>query len=169
MNVPATGRIEPGPRSRQIVIERSFRAPIEDVWDSIVDPERMNRWIGTWSGEGGAGNRITFTMTAEGQTEGEDAYIHACDPPRYFDVESSVGNESWRMTVTLTEVEDGTRLVFTQDIDDTSDMSSYAIGWEYYLDRLVAVHTDQPFANWDDYYPSQQEFWQAANAASLAG
>lgn len=168
MIIPATGRIEAGPRSRQVVIERSFTAPIDDVWQSIVDPERMNRWIGTWTGHGGAGQHITFTMTAEGQAEGEDVYIHACEPPRYFDVVSQVGAETWRMTVTLSEVEGGTNLVFTQDINEGDDMSSYAIGWEYYLDRLVAVHTDQPFANWDDYYPGQQEYWRTANAASLA-
>jgi uncharacterized protein YndB with AHSA1/START domain len=168
MSVAATGRIEAGPRSRQVVMERSFNAPIDDVWDSIVDPERMKRWIGTWTGTAGPGNRITFTMTAEGQTEGEDAYIHACEPPRFFDVESSVGDQTWRMTVTLSRVDGGTSLVFTQDISDDEDMSSYAIGWEYYLDRLVAVHTDSPFADWDDYYPGQQQYWQASNAASLA-
>jgi hypothetical protein len=72
------------------------------------------------------------------------------------------------MTVTLAEADGITTLLFTQDIDDTADVSSYAIGWEYYLDRLIAVHTDQPFASWDDYYPGQQGYWQAANAASLA-
>ncbi len=166
MNIPGTGRIEPTATGRQIVIERTFNAPIDDVWDSIVDPKRMNRWIGTWTGEGGTGNRVQFVMTAEGQTEGEDAYIHACEPPRFFDVTTSVGEDSWRMTVTLMEDAGITTLVFTQAIKEGEDFSSYGIGWEYYLDRLVAVRTGEPFAEWDDYFPAQQEYWQAAAEAT---
>ncbi|MBA3378330.1 MAG: ATPase, partial [Chloroflexia bacterium] len=62
MTIPATGRVVPNGQGQDIVIERTFRAPIEDVWASIVDPERMNRWIGTWSGEAGNGKRVMFTM-----------------------------------------------------------------------------------------------------------
>ena len=162
MSIPATGKIERTATGRQIVIERTFKAPIDDVWDSIVDPVRMNRWIGTWTGEGGAGNRVQFVMTAEGQTEGEDVLIHACEPPRFLDVTSSVGEDSWRMSITLTENAGVTTLHFTQAIEEGEDSSSYGIGWEYYADRLVATHTGEPFAEWDDYYPSQQEYWRAA-------
>lgn len=162
MTIPGTGRVERGPSGRQIVIERTFNAPIEDVWQSIVDPERMNRWIGTWSGEAGAGKQVTFTMTAEGQTEGEDVFIHACDPPRFFDVTTSGGEGTWRLSVSLSEDAGVTTLKFTHDIKEGEDSSSYGIGWEYYADRLVATHTGEPFAAWDDYYPAQQDYWQAA-------
>ncbi len=162
MSVPATGRVERTTNGRQIVIERTFNAPIDDVWDSIVDPVRMNRWIGTWTGEGGSGNRVQFVMTAEGQTEGEDVLIHACDAPRFLDVTSSVGEDTWRMSITLSEAAGVTKLLFTQAIKEGEDASSYGIGWEYYVDRLVATHTGEPFAAWDDYYPAQQEYGQAA-------
>ena len=26
----------------------TFRAPIEDVWAAVTEPERLARWIGTW-------------------------------------------------------------------------------------------------------------------------
>ncbi|MDQ3442452.1 MAG: hypothetical protein M3490_02435, partial [Chloroflexota bacterium] len=47
MTIPATGHIVPNGNGQDIVIERTFRAPIGDVWASVVDPKRMNRYIGT--------------------------------------------------------------------------------------------------------------------------
>lgn len=161
MSIAATGRIEPSASGPEIVIERTFRAPIRDVWDSLVDPERMNRWIGTWSGEPGAGNRVQFVMTSEGMTEPEDVLIHRCDPPRHLDVESFQGGSSWRMRVELTDHDGVTRLVFRQAVDPADEgATSYGPGWEYYLDRLGAVLAGTEFAAWDDYYPGQLEHWQ---------
>ena len=161
MSIAPTGKVERTESGRQIVIERTFNAPIEDVWESIVDPGRMNRWIGTWTGEGGSGSRVKFVMTAEGQTEGEDVEIHTCEPPRHLDVTSAVGDDSWRMSISLNEDAGVTPLRFTQAITEGEDSSSYGIGWEYYADRLVATHTGEPFPEWDDYYPAQQDYWQA--------
>ena len=33
-----------------LVIERTFHAPVADVWAACTDPTRMQRWIGTWTG-----------------------------------------------------------------------------------------------------------------------
>jgi uncharacterized protein YndB with AHSA1/START domain len=161
MTIPATGHIAHTDSGLDIVIERSIAAPIQEVWNNIAKPDRMNKWIGTWSGEPGPGKRITFTMTAEGDAEPEEVLIHACEPPRHLAVETFQGEGSWRMTIELSEQDGVTTIRFRQHIDPATedDISSYGIGWEYYLDRLVAVHTDTEFASWDDYYPSQQEYW----------
>lgn len=172
MTIPATGRIVPNGSGQDIVIERTFRAPITDVWNSIVEPERMNRWIGTWSGEAGAGNRVQFTMTSEEGAKPEDVMIHGCDAPRHLDVESFQGGTSWRLTVDLAEADGVTKLVFSQSVELSDEgATSYGPGWEYYLDRLVAVHDGTPFASWDDYYPSQVSFWEVElrNAVNAAG
>ncbi len=169
MTIPATGNVIRTESGRQIVLERTLRAPIEDVWASIVDPERMNRWIGTWSGDPGEGKRVTFIMTAEGDAPPEDVLIHRCQPPRLLDVETFQSGGSWRLQVELTEQEGTTALVFRQHIVDGDDTGSYGPGWEYYLDRLVAVHTGSPFAEWDDYYPHQKEHWEEADRRSREG
>lgn len=161
MTILATGRIIRNANGQDIVIERTFRAPIGDVWASIVDPERMNRWIGTWSGEAGAGKRVSFTMTAEEGATPEEVLIHGCDAPRHLDVESFQGGTSWRLKVDLAEADGLTTLVFRQGVDVSDEgANSYGPGWEYYLDRLVAVHTEAPFASWDDYYPAQVPYWE---------
>ncbi len=162
MSIDATGHIARTDSGHDIVIERTFRAPIGDVWRSIVEPERMNRWIGTWSGEAGPGKRVTFIMTAEDSAEPEEVLIHECEAPRLLDVEAHQGEDSWRMRVELSEADDVTTLVFRPAVDLAEDISSYGVGWEYYLDRLVAVHEDTPFASWDDYYPAQLDHWREA-------
>jgi len=162
MTIPATGHIVRNGSGHDIVIERTFRAPIEDVWKSIVDPERMNRWIGTWSGEAGAGKRVQFTMTAEEGAAPEEMLIHRCDAPRHLDVESFQGGTSWRLSASLMESDGVTTLVFRQSVElDDEGASSYGPGWEYYLDRLVAVREGTEFAGWDEYYPAQVPYWEA--------
>ncbi len=37
---PPTGELE----GQQLTIERTFRAPIDDVWASLTEPERVARW-----------------------------------------------------------------------------------------------------------------------------
>ncbi len=161
MSIPATGRVVPHGNGQDIVVERTFRAPIGDVWASIVDPERMNRWIGTWSGEAGAGKRVSFTMSAEEGATPEEVLIHECDAPRHLDVESFQGGTSWRMKLDLSESDGVTRLRFSQSVSLSDEgASSYGPGWEYYLDRLVATHEGTTFASWDDYYPAQVSFWE---------
>ena len=169
MTIPATGHVVRNGSGQDIVIERTFRAPVGDVWASIVEPGRMNRWIGTWSGEAGEGKHVYFTMTAEKGATPEDVLIHGGDAPRHLEVESFQAGTSWRMTVDLTEANGVTTLVFHQVVDLADEgAGSYGPGWEYYLDRLVAVHENTPFASWDDYYPAQVPYWkeQLRNAAA---
>lgn len=169
MSISATGKIVRTGTGREIAIERIIRAPIGDVWASIVDPERMSRWIGTWSGNPGAGQRVSFVMTAEGATEPEDVLIHRCDAPHLLDVQTYQGEGSWRMRVELAESEGMTTVRFSQAIDEGDDTGSYGTGWEYYLDRLVATHTGEPFAEWDAYYPAHLAHWQEQERLSRCG
>ena len=61
-----TGRRETTDGRTLLVIERAYRAPLEDVWAACTEPGRMERWVGTWSGDPDSGT-ITFRMTAEGE------------------------------------------------------------------------------------------------------
>ena len=67
---------------RRLVIDREFRAPIEDVWAAVTESDRLERWIGTWTGDPASG-AVLFRMTAEGDdAAAEDMEIRECDPPR---------------------------------------------------------------------------------------
>ena len=144
-----TGRIDREGEQWVLTLQREFRAPIEDVWASVTESERLARWIGTWTGDPTSG-RVAFTMTAEGATEPEEMEIRACVPPRLLEV-------------TLVESEGVTTLTFTQPDLDLDDAESVGPGWEYYLDRLAATETGTDLTAIDferDYYPAMLEHYQ---------
>ncbi|MEJ7800479.1 MAG: SRPBCC domain-containing protein [Ilumatobacter sp.] len=62
---PASGHLHVTPEGRQLIIERIFRAPIEDVWASLTEPDRVARWYGIIEGDPFPGHTIMVTMTAE--------------------------------------------------------------------------------------------------------
>jgi uncharacterized protein YndB with AHSA1/START domain len=161
-----TGRIETVDGVRRLVVERTFRAPIDDVWAAVVEPGRMARWIGTWTGDPATG-RVAFTMLFEGGDPGDpgsETEIHECDPPRRLAVTTHAGPMTWRLELDLSERDGVTTLVFTQPGIDPGEAESVGPGWEYYLDRLVAVETGGDTADVDferDYYPAMQEHYRA--------
>ncbi len=62
-------------------------------------------------------------------------------PPRTLKVTSNVGQHVWYLDVELSETDGVTTLAFSQPDVDREDALSVGPGWEYYLDRLVAVET----------------------------
>ncbi len=64
MSTP-TGRIIRTPAGRDLVLTRTFRAPIEDVWASITEPERTARWFCSWTGDAAPGRSVTFRLVLE--------------------------------------------------------------------------------------------------------
>lgn len=48
---PPTGRLFPAADGTDLVVSRTFRAPIEDVWASVTESDRTARWFGAWQGD----------------------------------------------------------------------------------------------------------------------
>jgi uncharacterized protein YndB with AHSA1/START domain len=162
MTPTPTGRIETRDGVQRLVLERSFRAPIDDVWAAVTEPERLSRWIGTWTGDP-ATRRVEFRMTFEEGTGSEDVEIRECDPPRRLAVTTHSDGQSWHLELDLSEQAGVTTLVFTQPGVDPAEAENVGPGWEYYLDRLVAAETGGDPADADferDYYPAMQEHYR---------
>lgn len=150
-----TGRIETtADGGRRLLLERTFRASVHDVWAAVTEPERMARWIGTWTGDP-ATRRVSFLMTAEDAAEPEDVEIRECDPPYVLRVTTHQGELSWHLELELSEADGVTTLRFLQPGVDPAQAENVGPGWEYYLDRLVAAETggDVAAIDFDDYYP----------------
>ena len=164
MSTQPTGRIESRDGARCLVIEREFRAPIDDVWAAVTEPDRMARWIGTWTGDP-ATRRVEFRMTFEGDDpSAEDVEIRECDPPRRLAVTTHAEGQSWQLELDLSEADGVTTLVFTQPGVDPVEAESVGPGWEYYLDRLVAAETEGDVGSIDfdsDYYPAMVEHYRS--------
>ena len=147
------GRRETRDGAQHVVFTRTFAAPLADVWAACTEPARMQRWIGTWTGDPASGE-VAFRMTAEGEDVPEEVYlVEACEPPRRFVVRSrdaaafsedgSGPRVAWQHTLELDEADGVTTLTFTQVVPDGpvgGDLvASVGPGWDYYLDRLVTV------------------------------
>jgi uncharacterized protein YndB with AHSA1/START domain len=68
-----------GGDARTLVIERSYDATREDVWDALTNPERLPRWFLPVSGDLALGGKYQI----EGNAGGE---ILECDPPTQFKI-----------------------------------------------------------------------------------
>jgi uncharacterized protein YndB with AHSA1/START domain len=132
---------------------RHYDADINDVWSAVIDPDRMERWIGRWSGDPSTGS-VDFVMTAEGVTEGQPVTVSACTPPRHLAVVLPSPDGPWPITVDLAEEDGGTTLRFVHLLAEPYDASSVGPGWQYYLDRLGAVIADEQIPDdWNAYHP----------------
>lgn len=164
MNAEATGRHEIREGHDVIVLTRTFHAPIEHVWAAITEPDRMARWIGTWTGELSSGS-VSFWMNGEGDDAPAQSFeIRSCEPPHRLLVHAGDGRGAWDLGFILEERDGVTTLEFTQVIHDPAVLDSVGPGWDYYLDRMVAAETgDDPNAiDFDrDYYPALSAYYDA--------
>ena len=133
------------------------------MWAAITEPERLARWMGTWTGDPASGT-VLFAMTFEGQEPPGTRWRSAsATPPRRLAVTSQVGEQRWYLDVDLTEADGVTTLAFSQPDVDPEDALSVGPGWEFYLDRLVAAETGGDLAAIDferDYYPAMAEHYR---------
>jgi uncharacterized protein YndB with AHSA1/START domain len=60
-----------------VSLRRSYNSPIDDVWDAVTNPERMQRWFLPISGD----LRVGGTFQLEGNAGGD---ILKCEPPRFL-------------------------------------------------------------------------------------
>lgn len=163
----ATGRRELRDGVVYLVLERTFRAAVDDVWAAVTEPGRLERWIGTWSGDPASGS-VDFRMTAESaDAPAEEHRILECEPPRRLVTESSSPGEDdtvWRLELDLSERDGVTTLVFAQRMEDVVPAESVGPGWDYYLDRLLVAHGggDVAGVDWDGYYPALSAAYAAA-------
>ncbi|WP_153395863.1 SRPBCC domain-containing protein [Ornithinicoccus halotolerans] len=139
----ATGRHERREGRDWIVFTRTFRAPVQDVWAAVTEPERMARWIGTWHGDPTSGT-VWFRMTAEEGMPEEEHRVEACEPPHRLRTrsvgEGPDGEEHpWVLELRLSEQGGVTTLEFCQDLPDPAMAHHVGPGWDYYLDRLEAA------------------------------
>lgn len=146
---PPTGRVRTTATGRLLVIERTFRASIDEVWATLTEPERFARWYGDLVGEAGPGKTVTVTMTAEAEVVPQPVRILECAPPHRFVVELGDQGPPWRLSVDLTETYGVTTLVFVQALGDEIDVTDVGPGWEYYADRFTAALDGGPLPDWE--------------------
>jgi uncharacterized protein YndB with AHSA1/START domain len=156
MSPTPTGRLF----GNDLVLTRTFRAPVADVWASLTDPDRTARWYGPWKGDAAPGQTIQVQMVHEEGEPWMDMTIDACEAPHRLALSADNEYGSWHLDLTLAETAGVTELVFTQHLTDTDGVGDLGPGWEYYLDALVAARDGRPMPSFDDYYPAQKDHFE---------
>ena len=167
---------------RAIRLRREFDAPIEDVWDALTNPERINRWFLPISGDYRLGGRYQL----EGNAGGE---ILECERPNRLKVTWAYGEAASDADVSEVEVRlapvAGGRTQFhlehtavaPDDRWDDYGPGAVGIGWDQALLGLT-LHLrdgsiDDPEA-WPmsaegrDFFTRSSEVWGEANRAAGA-
>jgi uncharacterized protein YndB with AHSA1/START domain len=152
MSPTPTGRLF----GNDVVLTRTFRAPIADVWASLTDPDRTARWYGPWKGDAAPGRTIQVQMAYEEGRPWTEMVIDACEPPRRLSLKADNDYGSFHMEMELAETGGVTELRFTHHLTDRDTVGDFGPGWEYYLDALVASRDGLPMPEFDDYYPSMK-------------
>ena len=165
MTPAPTGRRATRNGHDSVVLDRTFRAPIESVWAAVTESDRLERWVGTWTGDPASGS-VLFRMNAEGDDVKPETFtIDSCEPPHRISLTSDVEGEAnvWHFVLELSEADGTTTLTFSQSVPDAEMAAGVGPGWEYYLDRLVAAETgaDVAAVDFDDYYPAQSDHYRA--------
>lgn len=162
----ATGHLERRNGAPYLVFERTFRAPIDDVWDAVTEPGRLERWIGTWTGEPTTGT-VSFRMTAEGDDVPEETiWIDECTRPSRLVMRSVTPDDPdgvWLWDLALAEADGVTTLTFAQEVTNPEIAEGVGPGWDYYLDRLVVAETggDVGTIDFADYHPALSAHYRA--------
>ena len=152
-----TGRVA----GNDLILTRSFRAPIDDVWTSVTDPKSTARWFGPWEGEPGPGKMVRLQMVHEKGQPWTDVRIDTCERPRHLAVTTEDAYGKWQLEVTLAQQGETTELTFVHRHIDLKMVGEVGPGWEYYLDNLVAARAGEPLPTFEEYYPSQKEYFLA--------
>lgn len=145
------GRVVRDELGMRLEFVRTYDQPATEVWSAVTDPERLARWFGTWSGDPASG---TVQLHLAEDPAPQPATVVDCAPPTRLAVEVASADGPWPLSVTLSEDDGVTTLVFVHRLAEPYDASSVGPGWQYYLDRLGAVVRGEAVPDgWDEYFP----------------
>jgi uncharacterized protein YndB with AHSA1/START domain len=122
-------RTLPAGQARVITISRSYREPVEDVWDACTSAERIARWFLPIGGELRLGGRYQLEGNAGGVVE-------SCDPPHAFAATWEFGGDVSWIEVRLEPEAGGTRftLEHVAHVDDSRwtefGPGAVGVGWD---------------------------------------
>jgi len=162
MSKKSTGTL----RGNDLILTRSFKAPIADVWTSVTKSEHTERWFGRWEGDARPGNTIRILMVFEKGDAWTNATINTCDAPHHLDLTTKSDYGESHLELKLREDNGTTHLEFVHHLRDRKGVGDLGPGWEYYMDMLVHAREGTPKPAWDDYYPALKDDYVAQAASA---
>ncbi len=122
----------PGGEAQTVTIDRTYDAPLTDVWDACTNPERIPRWFLPVSGDLHEGGRYQVQGNAGG-------LIEQCEPPRRFRATWEFGGQVSWIELRLTEAAGGGTRLELEHIAHVDDHwtrfgpGAVGVGWDLAL------------------------------------
>lgn len=129
-----------------LTISQVYPTDVDDLWDAIVDQQRLARWFGKVGGD----FRVGGTYEVEGNASGT---ILACNAPTDFSATWDFAGGTSDIRVRLTPEGDGTRFTLEHSADvpyefyDVFGPGATGVGWDQALLGLaayIAFDTEAP-------------------------
>jgi uncharacterized protein YndB with AHSA1/START domain len=131
-----------------VVVTQHVAAPRETVFEFLVDPEKMNRWMGrTVQLDPQPGGKVWIDMTGSDIAIG--SFVEVDRPNRVvftwgWEGSAEIGPGSTTVTISLTEGDNNETIIELRHAGLPSEASAnHADGWGYFAPRLAAVAEDR--------------------------
>lgn len=141
-----------GSPDRPVVdVERRLALTPAEVWDALVQPERLARWLGTIeSGERPRVGDAFGLRLGDEPDDRADCRLLACDAERSLTIAWAwTGEPDSIVRVALEPIDGGTVLRLRHELVASQPVPDYGAGWEAHLDGLgddLAGLAPRPFA-----------------------
>lgn len=128
------------PEQQTITLTRLYRAPIDDVWNAVVDPERVARWYGTIQGDPPTAPGDAFAVDLGGGML-RRARLESCAAPTTLQYTWWSGDDDPGLVRLHLEAvgPEETALTVRHDRLRPHRLLGYGGGWEQALVGLAAV------------------------------
>jgi uncharacterized protein YndB with AHSA1/START domain len=155
-----TGRLVRKDDGVYLVLDRIFKAPIEEVWTYFSRSPRLSSWLGEYTGTGSTG-AVRFRLTADGDgADWEDVSVLECSAPHRLHADVGPAGASHRMFAHLTEASGHTTVTVGRRLRSLVEEADEGVRWDFYLDRLVAAHDHKPLPERAVYGPAMTEHYR---------
>ena len=147
MREEAAGTVTQTGEEYSLLLERDYPVPIESVWNALVEPEKLERWLAKVTHGGRPGG--AFVIDFGSDKAGGEILIY--DPPHSLAFEWGEGGEPSIVRFDLQPSERGTRLRLTHTRQSAKTAAGTAPGWHAHLDVLGVILEGGEFDLENDY------------------
>jgi uncharacterized protein YndB with AHSA1/START domain len=155
------GRLATADGTGIVRMEDRFATGIDDLWSALVDPGRLDRWLGEFSGDLRLGGRFDYRFHGSG-AEGTGR-IEVCEPPRHLLVATAPTDSGGEHAIEAWLHADGesTVLVVEQRGLPIDLLAGYGAGIQIHVEDLAAHLRGEPRcdapARWNELAPAYRQ------------
>lgn len=150
-----------------IRVEDVYPTTIDELWDAVTVPDRLARWVATVTGDTAVGGSFhaRFTSTWDGPGR-----VESCDPPHGYVLVMEPGSpDETRISVRLSEADDGTRLVVEDAGIPAAEQLAHGAGWQVHLEDLRSMLEGRDPEPWRPRWQQLMPVYQAQLGPAARG